>query len=186
MTMMPLGDNPFGFNMPDPNLDTPQAKPKTGMFGGGKFGLGEAIVAALNGYLAGTGNPAGVANIQMIAAKRRQQQEAQEAEQQYQRQRGDGMQDWIAKEQFKIANPGAANNDTVADYNFWKQTLPPEQFNQWLESKINPPQLMNVPGVGIVQVPRMGGGQAPKAPVGKLTPIDDGGQMPQASGNFPY
>lgn len=81
-------------------------KPKTGMFGGGKFGLGEAIVAALNGYLAGTGNPVGMANMQMIAEKRRQQQEAAQSEDQYQRQRGDSMQDWIAKQQWELANPG--------------------------------------------------------------------------------
>lgn len=38
------------------------------------------------------------------------------------------------------SEPQQPNNDTVADYNFWKQTLPPEQFQKWLQNKIDPPQ----------------------------------------------
>jgi hypothetical protein len=157
----------------------PQPK-KAGMFGSGGPQWVEAVQAALAGALAARGNPAGQMGLQMLQQKRQQAMQ----EEQYQQRRGDEFQDWVRKQAYQSANPSPVNNDTVADYNFWKQTLPPEQFNQWLENKINPPQLMNIPGVGVVSVPRQGGGQAPAAPVGKLTPIEEGGPMPQASGGF--
>jgi hypothetical protein len=153
---------------------------KAGMFGAGKPDWGQALIAGLNGYLAARGNPVGMAGLQQMMQQR--QQAAEQA--QYGQRREDEFQDWVRKQAYQSANPSPVNNDTVADYNFWKQTLPPEQFNQWLENKINPPQLMNIPGVGVVSVPRQGGGQAPAAPVGKLTPIEEGGPMPQASGGF--
>jgi hypothetical protein len=155
----------------------------SGMFGAGKrkfdaAGLGQALIG---GYLAGRGNPGGNAILGMMS--QRQQQAMQE--QQYQQRRGDQFEDWVKQQAWQRANPNPVNNDTVADYNFWKQTLPPKQFEQWLESKVNPPQLMNIPGVGVVSVPRQGGAaQAPTAPVGKLTPLDEGGPMPSASGGF--
>jgi hypothetical protein len=171
MSMLPMG---AGTQM--------AAQLQPGMFGAGKpkmdwAGLGQALIG---GYLAGRGLPGGNAILGM--ANQRQQGQAQQ--QQYGQRREDEFQDWVRKQAYQSANPSPVNNDTVADYNFWKQTLPPEQFNQWLENKINPPQLMNIPGVGVVSVPRQGGGQAPAAPVGKLTPIEEGGPMPQASGGF--
>lgn len=36
--------------------------------------------------------------------------------------------------------PKEPNNDTVADYNFWKQTLSPQQFERWLQNRIDPPE----------------------------------------------
>lgn len=164
------------------NMPPAQPKPTGGMFGNGKFGVGEAIVAALNGYLAGTGNPAGAANMramqEMMQAKRQRQQETDD----YERKRADQNSDWQSHYDYESAHPKAANNDTVADYAFWKQTLPPGQFDQWLQNKINPPQYMNVPGVGLVQVPRQGAPQAPSKPVGKLTPLGAGGPTPGSGG----
>jgi hypothetical protein len=153
---------------------------KAGMFGAGKGNIGEIIGALLSGFSAAQGNPAGQMGLQMLHQRR--QQEAEQA--QHGQRREDEFQDWVRKQAYQQANPNPVNNDTVADYNFWKQTLPPEQFNTWLENKINPPQLMNIPGVGVVSVPRQGG-QAPQAPVGKLTPIEEGGPAPQGPGGFP-
>jgi hypothetical protein len=164
-----------------PQIQMP--KPRAGMFGSGKGNIGEILSAAINGYLAAGGNPAGQMGLQMLHQRRQQAAE----QEQYGQRREDEFQDWVRKQAYQSANPSPVNNDTVADYNFWKQTLPPQQFNTWLENKINPPQLMNIPGVGVVSVPRqggMGGQQAPSAPVGKLTPIDEGGPMPSASGGF--
>jgi hypothetical protein len=158
----------------------PQPK-KAGMFGSGGPQWVEAVQAALAGALAARGNPAGQMGLQMLQQKRQQAAE----QEQYGQRREDDFQDWVRKQAYQSANPSPVNNDTVADYNFWKQTLPPERFNQWLENKINPPQLMNIPGVGVVSVPRQGGPQAPQAPVGKLTPIDEGGPAPQGPGGFP-
>jgi hypothetical protein len=158
----------------------PQPK-KAGMFGSGGPQWVEAVQAALAGALAARGNPAGQMGLQMLQQKRQQAMQ----EEQYPQRRGDEFEDWVKKQAYQSANPSPVNNDTVADYNFWKQTLPPERFNQWLENKINPPQLMNIPGVGVVSVPRQGGPQAPQAPVGKLTPIAEGGPAPQGPGGFP-
>lgn len=177
---MPMNTGQFGL----PQLDVPQpaAPKKGGMFGAGKADIGQAIQAALYGALAARGNPAGVMGLQMLQQKRQQAMEAQ----QHQQRREDDFQDWVRKQAYQAANPSPVNNDTVADYNFWQGVLPPDQFQQYVANKVNPPQYMNIPGVGLVQVPRMGGQQgAPQAPVGKLTPIDEGGPMPQASGGFP-
>jgi hypothetical protein len=172
MSMLPMG---VGTQLPG---QLPQ-----GMFGAGKpkMDVGGLIQSVIGGYMTGRGLPGGQALLGM--ANQRRQQAAQE--QQYGQRREDEFQDWVRKQAYQQANPNPVNNDTVADYNFWKQTLPPEQFNTWLENKINPPQLMNIPGVGVVSVPRQGGGQAPQAPVGKLTPIDEGGPAPQGPGGFP-
>jgi hypothetical protein len=176
-----LDTSPLG-----PPIQMPAPKKKGGMFGAGKGeNIGNAISAAIFGALAARGNPAGTMGLQQLHAMRQRKQESEAESAQYSQRREDGFSDWVRKQAYEAANPSPVNNDTVQDYNFWKGVLPPEQFNQWVESKVNPPQLMNVPGVGIVQVPRMGGGQAPTAPVGKLTPIEEGGPMPSASGGFP-
>jgi hypothetical protein len=159
-------------------------KPRAGRFGAGKGGIGEIISAALSGYLAAQGNPAGQMGLQALHQRRQQAAE----QEQYGQRREDDFQDWVRKQAYQQANPNPVNNDTVADYNFWKQTLPPEQFDTWLKNKIDPPQLMNIPGVGVVSVPRQGGqqGGAPAAPGVTFTPMEDeGGPMPSASGGFP-
>jgi hypothetical protein len=168
---------------PMPQLPQVPQQRQGGMFGN-KFGIGQAIVAALNGYLAGTGNPVGMQNMQMMAAMRQRQMERQQEMEDYNRKRADQNSDWQSRYQYETDHPKPANNDTTADYDFWKRTLPPEQFQQWLENKINPPQYMNVPGVGLVQVPRQSAPTTPTAPVGKLTLIN-GGPTPGASGGFP-
>lgn len=180
--------NPYGsIAQPGQFVDV-QPKKSGGMFGGGdaKFGIGQALVAALNGYLAAGGNPVGIQNMRMMQeaaqAKRQRQQELED----YNRKRADENTDWTARKQWEIEHPAPVNNDTVADYEFWKRTLPPNQFQTWLQNKIDPPQLMQVPGVGIVSVPRQAPQGAPSAPVGKLKPYNPGGPTPDASGGFPY
>ena len=156
----------------------------TGMFGaGGKKGkIADAISAAIGGYLAGSGKPGGAAILGMV----NQRQQARDDDARAQQDRENQFQDFVRKESWKVANPGAANNDTVADYNFWKGVLPPEQFEQYVANKVNPPQFMNMPGVGIVQIPRGGmPQQGAAAPQGvTFTPMDEGGPTPQASGGF--
>ena len=151
-----------------------------GMFGGGKFGLKEAIAAGLAGFVARR-NPMAMQGI-MQALMMRQKQKQDE----YQRQqdRADKFSDFKTQYDYELAHPKPVNNDTAADYEFWKQRLTPEQFQQYIENKVNPPQLMEVPGVGLVSVPRMSAPQAaPTAPVGKLTPYN-GGPSLGGSGGF--
>jgi hypothetical protein len=167
-----------------PFFTQPAPAKKGGMFGGNKFGIGQAIVAALNGYLAGTGNPVGMQNMQMMAAMRQRQMERQQGLEDYNRKRADENSDWQSHYQYELDHPKPINNDTAL-ITSWKQTLPPEQFQTWLQNKIDPPQYMNVPGVGLVQVPRQAPSQVPDKPVGKLTPLGAGGPSPGGSGGFP-
>lgn len=90
-----------------------------------------------------------------------------------------------ANRQYDLENPAPpAPNDTERDYQFWKERLTPEQFNQWLANRVYSP-----PHFGVVDgVPAMIGGYGgndapPSAPVGKLTPL--GGAGPQAPRPFP-
>src|SRR5688572_30086852 len=88
---------PLGAPLQMPGPQAP--KKKTGMFGSG-LGLGEAIVAALNGYLASKGNPVGMAGMQML--NQRHRDKAEQA--QYGQRREDSFQDYIRKEAWDIAN----------------------------------------------------------------------------------
>jgi hypothetical protein len=165
----------------------PEQQPKpTGMFGAGKGSWVDAVQAAIGGYLAARGNPAGGALLGM-ANQRRQ---TGMAEQQHQQRRGEDFEDYVKKQAWDLQNKPPVNNDTVADYEFIKGLFGEEKAKLMLENtKINPPQFMNLPGVGIVQIPRSGGspqGGAPAAPGVTFTPIDDGGPAPQGPGNFQF
>jgi len=59
-----------------------------------------------------------------------------------------------------------ASNDTVNDYNFWKQTLSPDQFSQWLGNKINPPHFAIGPNGQMMMI----GGYIP--PTAQQSPPD--------------
>jgi hypothetical protein len=75
---------------------------------------------------------------------------------------------------YERANPKPVNNDTAADYEFWKARLTPEQFAAYVENKVNPPQLMMTPQ-GIVSVPRSGGGHNAPAASGPAPGAVEGG-----------
>lgn len=183
----------FGLNRPidfgpapdmGPQIQMPQAAPKkkAGMFGSG--GVSIDLSRALAGYLAGIGNPAGMQALQAMNAERQQRRQQAAEQAQYGQRREDEFQDWVRRQAYQAANPSPVNNDTVADYNFIRQQLGEEEGRNFLRNRANPPQLMNIPGVGIVQIPRMGGQQAPTAPVGKLTPLDEGGPGLGGPGGF--
>jgi hypothetical protein len=195
--------NPFGLPQPDfggvsplsgqpdylslATTPMPQAKPKGGMFGGGS-NIGTAIAAALNGYLAAGGNQAGVLGLQQLHQQRLLQQKQVLDEQQYAREQADKRSNFTFEQDYKAQHPGPVNNDTVNDYQFILQTLGPDKAREFLETKANPPQFMQVPGLGIVQIPRAGTPSAaqPSSPVGTLRPYTPGGPTQPASGNFPY
>lgn len=191
MTMLPMpnGSNPdlgippgglFGAQPPNlgPNVQMPQTQHGGGMFGGSN--LGSILAAALSGYAASSNPGPQQALFAALAQKRRQAEE----ESQYQRERQDKQTDWQSQYDYELQHPKPINNDTANDYSFWQQHLSPQEFETWKQSKIDPPQYMNVPGVGLVQIPR-GGSAAPTAPVGKLTPLGAGGPAP-GPGGFHY
>lgn len=89
--------------------------------------------------------------------------------------------DFVRKEKWKRANPTAPNNDTVADYEFIRQTLGEDEAQKFLKNKANPPLWRQGPDG---QFYPMATGTVPTAPVGRLTPIDGGPQVVPAA-NFP-
>jgi hypothetical protein len=169
---MPPANIPTGFTMPTP-------KPRGGMFGGATIDIG----GFLPGFLAGLGVPGGAQSLQAYQQKMLERQRLAQAEAQYQRERQDKRDDFTFEQDYKAAHPGPINNDTVADYNFWKSVLPPDQFQQYVQNKVNPPIMQYVPGIGLIQTRGGESAAPPTSPVGKLTPINGGPTQP-ASGNF--
>jgi hypothetical protein len=185
-------EQPSSGSLPEqPPPQVPQVpQQQGGMFGNGKFGVGEAIVAALNGYLAGRGNPVGIQNMQMMAAMRQRALEHQQAIDDYNRQRADQNTDFQAHRQYEIENPlpkepGEFEQALIAS---GVQPGTPE----WTQAMKTRTQNMLDPVVMTPQGPMtrsqlLGGGGQP-APAGvTFTPIpDSGGPTPGASGGFPY
>lgn len=168
-----------------PGMIIPQ---KAGMFGG-KFGIGQAIVAALNGYLAGSPGPGqqvGLQNIQMLAAQHQRQLEHQQELANYDRQRGDTNADWQSHYNYELAHPkdtaGSEYERLLSAAGIAPGT---PAYQQHVTAKVNQlenPMVMTPYGpmpYSQVNPP------APTAPVGKLTPID-GGPTQGGSGGFPY
>lgn len=168
----PLGSMP---QAPAPDLPQVGQYKKQGMFAEG--GVGRAIAGMIGDYLL---QRAGMQPIYQPTMMEKQKLALEE--QQYQRQRQDKRDDFV----FEQEHRAPPNNDTAADYSFWQQHLSPEDFEAWKQNKINPPQYMNVPGVGLVQIPRGGADPqgVPTAPVGKLTPLGAGGPSPSGSAGF--
>jgi hypothetical protein len=150
---------------------------------GGKFGVGQAIVAALNGYLASRGNPVGMANMQMMqqAAQqrrenaeydRRQQVELQRQKDLYQFQQGVKTPEYGEFEKALIASgvqPGTPE---------WAKYMTTRRDNM-LDPVVMTPQ-------GPMTRSQLLGGQGGQpAPQGiTFTPI--GGAGGDASGNFQH
>jgi hypothetical protein len=91
--------------IPTTQFNIPQPKQGGGMFGGGGKKALSVIAEAMAAYAAGMGNPGGMAVLQGMNHRRQSAADAETQEQQYQRQRSDGMADWIAKQEWELANP---------------------------------------------------------------------------------
>lgn len=81
--------------------------------------------------------------------RKQQQQQFQARSQQeladYQRRIEDERNNWLFQQQYERANPKPINNDTVADYEFWKQHMSPDQFQAYVQNKADPPQYRQGP-----------------------------------------
>lgn len=74
------------------------------------------------------------------AAQQQFQMRRQDQLTDYQRRMEDERNNWLFQQQWERANPKPVNNDTVADYEFWKQHMSPEQFQAYVQNKADPPQ----------------------------------------------
>jgi hypothetical protein len=165
--------------------------PSGGMFGGGgKFGIGQALVAALNGYLAGTGNPVGMANLQMMQQMRQRQQDHQQSIDDYNRKRADDNTDWMTQYNYKLTHPEQTDDQYTRALEASGVKPGTPEYAQHMAARAaileNPPRYEMVNGA-LVQVGGPSAQQpAPVAPVGKLKPYYPGGQTGAPSGGFPY
>lgn len=162
----------------------PMAPAKPKFFGEG--GVGRSIAGNIGDFLLQ------YSGMDPIFAPAMQQKQAMAYDQQQREmQRRQGLEDWVAKQEWERANPAPVNNDTVNDYQFLASKLGPEAAQQYLQNIADgPPVAVDVanPDGSVTRqfIPRSqmkGGGMvAPQAPVGKLKPY--GGQTATPSGNF--
>jgi hypothetical protein len=168
------------FTMPAPSTG--------GMFGGGKFGIAQAIVAALNGYLAGTRGPSqqvGLNGLQMMDDQRKMALE----EQVYEHRQDLEMQRQMAmlpvQAQLKLMYPDGDFAQTLYASGVkpgtpgWIQAMQTRMQNQLDPAVVTPQGMM-------LRSQITGALQPPAAPVGKLTPLGAGGPTQPASGGFHY
>ena len=84
--------------IPTTQFNIPAPKPRGGMFGGGGGKALSVIAEALAAYSAGMGNPAGMAVLQGMNHRRQSKSDAEAEEQNYQRRRGDLLEDYRQKQ----------------------------------------------------------------------------------------
>ncbi len=126
-------------------------KPATFWQGGDKFTGRDAIaglLAAIGDAFTQQGGGRGSA-VQMLTGGRMDAMEmARKAAEEQKLMAAAGRQG-INADQFALHRGGLggalAQNDTAADYEFWKQHMSPEQFQAWVQNKADPPQYRQGP-----------------------------------------
>lgn len=96
----------------------------------------------------------------------------------------------LGQSMYERNNPKPVNNDSAQDWAFYQSQLTPDQFEEWKANRIySPPHFTMLPNgqmgmVGGYQPPEqqgfdqstpMGSPLSPPRPVGRLTPINEGG-----------
>lgn len=89
--------------------------------------------------------------------------------------------DWLRKAEWERDNPKPTSNDTVADYEFIRQRLGEEAGNTYLRNKADPPRYALGQDGQYYRIDT----PTPAKPVGKLTPITEGGPSQPATATFP-
>jgi hypothetical protein len=169
-TMGGFGGGTFdmsGHRLPEPQ-QAPQSAPKRN--------TSQRIAGYIADALAGLAGREGPYAQQLAYEQRVRDQEST-----YQRRRADEYADWQKQQEWERANPKPSSNDTVADFNFISQNLGAEAAQEFLRNKANPPAYRVGPDG---QFYRVDVATAPSAPVGRLTPIEEGAGS-NAGGGFP-
>lgn len=152
------------------------AKPK--FFGEG--GVGRSIAGNIGDFLL---QYSGMDPIFQPAMQQRQQmaydQQRRAAD------RVQGLQDWVAKQEWERENPKPVNNDTVADYQFIVQNLGEEAGKEFLRNKANPPQYRQGPDGQFYRIDTAPGAGRPAIGAVVPDPRKQGGQSATPTGNFP-
>lgn len=154
-------------------FDMPQ-KRRGGMFGGVSIDPGAFLAA----FAAGMGSPAGMQALQALQQRRLEAQRLATEEQRYQRQRADQNADFIAHRQYEINNPLPKQPSEFDDALAATGVMPgtseyAKAMQQRVQNMIDP--VVMTPQGPVLRSMITGALQPPAKPVGKLTPIDDGG-----------
>lgn len=192
MTMQPdipdwlANTQPISMMAPKTNLPM-QIKPKGGMFGGGgKFGLREALAFGLAGLVARR-NPM---LLQGLLGMMMQKQRDAGDEQRRQIERQQGLEDYRTKLgiQSEFDRPRPSEFERMAAAAGIMPGSPEFQAlaKQFVQNKANPFVQMRVQNPdGSESLQFMRPPSIPTAPVGRLTPLDEGGPSLGGSGGFP-
>jgi hypothetical protein len=144
-------------------MQTPQIKPHVGAFDRG--GLGWTIIGSIGDGLSQMG---GYGAPFAKAREHRQDRELEEA--QWTRRQDSELASKRAMYDYELQHPKPTNNDTVADYDFWRGKLTPEQFQQYVANKINPPHFATLPNGQMGMV----GGYTPPVAAPAPGTVEDG------------
>lgn len=167
----------------DPSFAMPAPKPSGGMFGGGKFGLKEALAFGLAG-LVSRRNPG---LIQALMGAMLQKQQAARDAADYQQQRQDKRDDFVFEQDYRAAHPTAAQPteyERMLEAAGYQPGTPDylQHVRNYVNMRENP---ITMTPYGPMPYSSLTP-QLPTQPVGPLTPIPDGGPSPSGSGGFRY
>jgi hypothetical protein len=177
--------------IPTTQFNIPAPKPRGGgMFGGGGKKALSVIAEAMAAYAAGMGNPGGMAVLQGMNHRRQSAADAEAQEQQYQRQREDGLADYSEKlriaQEFKGPDYPAFAQDLIAAGH---QPGSPEfnrLYGQYVQQRAQSGgtllgNLFKDPSTGQQYIP----GSLPPLGQEMDDPRAQGGPSPLGSGGFP-
>lgn len=121
------GMAPGNLQQPLPTPDTPRAQGGFNAPGG----LAEKLGTLSAFLLSGDGS--------VITEPVRQREAMRQRQQMAEQSRAAEWQDWVKQQEYLRANPKPVNNDTVADYNFIRETLSDDDAKSYLRNKTLPP-----------------------------------------------